>query len=199
MSLNWVMLDERKKPVPLPNERNITTIPNAQVTVHIPTPGENNTRTTQTLTATGHVWLTSDRCVFVASPHQSTSLDLFSLVSQTISSAPANETPTTKLETLSLPWVSVLSTSFVQPYFAANYLVMDIRPAEGGGLALGTKVEVRLTDRGMFEFINMVESVRSTAIERAREARLGEPLPMYNQPQPGTAPPTEDLPPGYTV
>ncbi|CAE6463015.1 unnamed protein product [Rhizoctonia solani] len=200
MSLNWVMLDERKKPVPLPNERSITTIPSAQVTVHIPTPGETNTNTTtQTITATGNIWLTSDRLVFIASPHPPTSLDLFSLVSKAISSTPANEAPARKLETLSLPWVYVLSTSFVQPYFAANYLAMDVRPAEGGGLTLGTKVEVRLTDRGMFEFINMVEGMRSSAIERAREARLGEPLPVYDLPQPGATLPTEDLPPGYTA
>ncbi|KAG8683866.1 hypothetical protein FRC11_012963 [Ceratobasidium sp. 423] len=199
MSLNWVMLDERRRPVPLPNERTITTIPNVQLTVHIPTPTD-NTSTTQTLTASGDIWLTSDRFVFIASPQsQSTSLGLFTLVSQAISSVPANEAPTTKLESLSLPWVYVLSTSFVQPYFAANYLAMDVRPAEGGGLALGTKAEVRLTDRGMFEFIGMVDGIRSKAIERAREARLGEPLPVYNQPQPGTVPPTEDLPPGYTI
>ncbi|CAE6503993.1 unnamed protein product [Rhizoctonia solani] len=200
MSLNWVMLDEQRKPVPLPNERTVATVPNVQLTVHIPTPSDNTTNTTQTLTASGDVWLTSDRFVFTASPQsQSTSLGLFTLVSQAISSAPASEAPTTKLESLSLPWISVLSTSFVQPYFAANYLAMDVRPAQGGGLALGTKAEVRLTDRGMFEFIGMVDGIRSKAIERAREARLGEPLPVYNQPQPGAAPPMEDLPPGYTV
>ncbi|KAJ1299431.1 hypothetical protein OPQ81_003797 [Rhizoctonia solani] len=198
MSLNWVMLDERRKPVPLPDERSITTVPNAQVTIHIPSSSDNDT-TAQTLTASGDVWLTSDRFVFVASPNQSTSLGLFTLVSQAISSAQSNEAPTTELETLSLPWVSVLSTSFIQPYFAANYLAMDVRPAEGGGLSLGTKVEVRLMDRGMFEFISTVEGMRSQAIERARQARLGEPLPLYNQPQPGTAPPTEDLPPGYAI
>ncbi|KDN47399.1 hypothetical protein RSAG8_03539, partial [Rhizoctonia solani AG-8 WAC10335] len=193
MSLNWVMLDERKKPVPLPNERSITTIPNAQVTIHIPTPSDNNNpSTTETLTATGHLWLTSDRVSRLEAWIQ-----IHSLAKVCI--PPANEAPTRKLESLSLPWVYVLSTSFVQPYFAANYLAVDVRPAEGGGLTLGTKAEVRLTDRGMFEFINMVESVRSKAIERAREARLGEPLPMYDQPLPGTAPPTEDLPPGYTA
>ncbi|KAH7343173.1 hypothetical protein B0J17DRAFT_641283 [Rhizoctonia solani] len=197
MSLNWVMLDERRKPVPLPNERNITTIPNTQLTVHIPTPSDTN-ETIQTITATGDVWLTSDRFVFVASPQESTSLGLFSLVSQAISSAPAIESAL-KLETISLPWISVLSTSFVQPYFAANYLAMDVRPAEGGGLTLGTKAEVRLTDRGMFEFIQILDRVRNAAIEKAREERLGEPLPVYNQPQSSTAPPTEDLPPGYTI
>ncbi|KAF8725060.1 female pronucleus assembly, partial [Rhizoctonia solani] len=200
MSLNWVMLDERKKPVPLPNERNISTVPNAQLTVHIPNSSDNGTNLTQTITASGDVWLTSHRFVFVAAPEsQSTSLGLFALVSHVISSAPANETSGTKLETLSLPWLSVLSTSFAQPYFGANYLAMDVRPAEGGGLVLGTKVEVRLTDRGMFEFINMVEGIRNKAIERAREARLGEPLPIYNQPQPSVVPPTDDLPPGYTA
>lgn len=81
-----------------------------------------------------------------------------------------------KLESLSLPWLSVLSTSFVQPYFAANYLSMDIRPAPDGGLSLGTTAQVRLIERGMFEFIKSVEGVRNSAIERAREARMGEPL-----------------------
>jgi hypothetical protein len=185
MSLNWVMLDERKQPVPLPHERILSTVPDAHLTLHVGTPP-------QTLTASGTIWLTSDRVspvkpktcplipaqfVFAASPQaQSTpGAGLLALVSQAVSPAPP-AAPSTKLDSLSVPWLSVLSTSFVQPYFAANYLAMDVRPAEGGGLTLGTKAEVRLVERGMFEFIKTVEGVRNRAIERAREARLGEPL-----------------------
>ncbi|KAG8792761.1 hypothetical protein FRC12_004915 [Ceratobasidium sp. 428] len=80
---------------------------------------------------------------------------------------------------------------------------MDVKPAPDGGLELGTRVEARLTDQGMFEFIKRVENVRARAIERAREARLGDPLPVYDQPPTSSvAPPSQqsdDLPPGYTL
>ena len=191
MSLNWVMLDERKQPVPLPNERILDTIPSTQLVINIPQ--------SPALSATGTAWLTSHRFVFVANAPQSTSP--FDLISQTITATPA--APSAKLDSLSLPWTSVLSTSFVQPYFAANYLAMDVRPAQGGGLELGTTVEVRLVERGMYEFVKMVEGVRVKAIEKAREERIGEPLPLYDRPPTQTGPnplqTTEDLPPGYTI
>ncbi|KAG8778604.1 hypothetical protein FRC12_024892 [Ceratobasidium sp. 428] len=80
---------------------------------------------------------------------------------------------------------------------------MDVKPAPDGGLELGTRVEARLTDQGMFEFIKRVENVRARAIERAREARLGDPLPVYDQPPTSSAVPpsqqSDDLPPGYTL
>ncbi|QRV73304.1 hypothetical protein RhiJN_01318 [Ceratobasidium sp. AG-Ba] len=196
MSLNWVMLDATREPVPLPHERLLSTVRNVDTTVALPNPP-------RTLRATGTVWLTTERFVFVAS-HQSQSASLFALVSQALPASikPEDTTdPSVKLESLSLPWLSVLSTSFVQPYFAANYLSMDVKPAPDGGLELGTRVEVRLSDQGMFEFIKRVENTRARAIEKAREARLGDPLPEYQQP-PTSAPPPQpedDLPPGYSV
>ncbi|KAG8741977.1 hypothetical protein FRC10_002135 [Ceratobasidium sp. 414] len=190
MSLNWVMLDARREPVPLPQERIISTVLNADLTINFSTPP-------RTLRAIGTIWLTTERVsrpprrgqtlalirvnpqfVFVASP-QTVSPSLFALVSQALPAAikpEDNADRSIKVDSLSLPWLSVLSTSFVQPYFAANYLSMDVKPAPDGGLELGTRVEARLTDQGMFEFIKRVENVRAKAIERAREARLGDPL-----------------------
>ncbi|KAG9088678.1 hypothetical protein FRC07_012489 [Ceratobasidium sp. 392] len=194
MSLNWVMLDARREPVPLPQERVISTVPNADITVTFPNPP-------RMIRATGTVWLTTERFIFVASP-QTQSTSLFTLVSQALPASikPEDNTdPNMKLESLSLPWLSVLSTSFVQPYFAANYLSMDVKPAPDGGLVLGTRVEARLADQGMFEFIKRVEGVRARAIERAREARLA----VYDQPSTlsGAPPPqqSDDLPPGYSI
>ena len=117
--------------------------------------------------------------IFAASPQvQSTSLLAFlpSPISNAISPAPTACTP---LESLSLPWLSALSTAFTQPYFGANYLAMDVKPAPDGGLAFGTRVEVRFSDHGMFEFVRQLEGVRAKAIERAREAKMGEPLRKY--------------------
>ncbi|KAG8679487.1 hypothetical protein FRC08_016953, partial [Ceratobasidium sp. 394] len=150
MSLNWVMLDARREPVPLPQERILSTVPTADLTVNFPNPP-------RTLGATGTIWLTTERFVFVASPRTQPSTSLFTLVSQALPASikPSEDSadPTLKLDSLSLPWLSVLSTSFIQPYFAANYLSMDVKPAPDGGLELGTRVEARLTDQGMFEFI----------------------------------------------
>ncbi|KAF8602589.1 hypothetical protein BDV93DRAFT_523961, partial [Ceratobasidium sp. AG-I] len=183
MSLNWVMLDARKEPVPLPQERTLSSTPGAELTVHIPpappqgdAPSGGNGGAPQVLKATGRVWLTTERFIFVASLQvQSTSLLAFLPlpISNAISPAPTTNTP---LESLSLPWLSVLSTAFTQPYFGANYLAMDVKPAPDGGLAFGTRVEVRFSELGMFEFVRQLEGVRAKAIERAREARMGESL-----------------------
>ena len=68
MSLNWVMLDTRKEPVPLPHERTLSSTPGAELTVHIPpvppqgdAPSGGNGGAPQVLKATGRVWLTTER------------------------------------------------------------------------------------------------------------------------------------------
>ena len=68
MSLNWVMLDAHREPVALPQERTLSSVRGAEVTVHIPpvppqgdAPSGGNGGAPQVLKATGRVWLTTER------------------------------------------------------------------------------------------------------------------------------------------
>lgn len=67
-----------------------------------------------------------------------------------------------------------MSTSFEQPYFGSNYLSVDIKPSPDGGLTFGTKAEIRLKDRGIFEFVSVVEKTRERAIYMKRQAANDE-------------------------
>lgn len=73
------------------------------------------------------------------------------------------------LESLSVPLLSILSTAFEQPMFGANYLAFDIKPSPEGGLSDGTKAEIRLKDKGIFEFVGAVEKTRERAIYMKRQ------------------------------
>ena len=64
----------------------------------------------------------------------------------------------------------ILSTKFEQPFFGANYLVIDIKPSPGGGLSEGTKAEIRLKDKGLFEFVSSLEKTRERAIYMRRSS-----------------------------
>jgi WW domain-binding protein 2 len=77
------------------------------------------------------------------------------------------------IDSLSVPLTSLLSTKFRQPLFGGNYLEMEIVPSPEGSLTNGTKAEIRLKDRGLFEFASALDKTRERAIE-ARSHRLGE-------------------------
>lgn len=49
---------------------------------------------------------------------------------------------------------------YTQPFFGGNYIALDIKPAEGGGLTEGAKGEIRFKDKGIFEFLGTLEKVR---------------------------------------
>ncbi|KAG8959527.1 hypothetical protein FRC03_007868 [Tulasnella sp. 419] len=80
----------------------------------------------------------------------------------------------------------MISTSFVQPFFSANYLSLQVHPTPQGGLSNGTTVEIRFKDRGMFQWVSMLDATRSQALLQKREERLGEPLPLYEPPPTST-------------
>lgn len=83
------------------------------------------------------------------------------------------------MDTLSIPLLSVLSTSFVQPTFSANYLAIDIKPSPGGGLTEGTKAEIRFKDQPMFGFVSALDKLREKALFMKRDyAFLGDDLRM---------------------
>jgi WW domain-binding protein 2 len=80
------------------------------------------------------------------------------------------------LESLSIPLASLLSASFVQPTFSANYLAIDIKPSPGGGLSEGTTAEIRLKDQGMFGFVSTLDKMRERALFMKRESALEDQL-----------------------
>ena len=57
----------------------------------------------------------------------------------------------------------MLSTKFEQPKLGSNYLSIDIRPSPDGGLTSGTKLEIRLKNQGIFQFVSLLEKTRERA------------------------------------
>lgn len=178
MALNWTMLSPERSPVPLPHELIIRTIdsPGAELTLTIPSSigssaprsGSSSSSSSSTptsnekkLTASGGLWLTDTRLIFVAA-------------------APPKDGV---LDSLSIPLTSILSTKFEQPFFGANFLVVDIRPTPSGGLTEGTRAEVRLKEKGLFEFVSALEKTRERAIYMRRQScDEEEGLPSYGSP-----------------
>lgn len=74
----------------------------------------------------------------------------------------------------------MLETSFVQPYFSANYLSLGIQPIEGGGLGARTTVQIRFSNSGIFEFVGLVDRLRKYAIEERRQVREANTLREYS-------------------
>lgn len=72
-------------------------------------------------------------------------------------------------DSLSVPLASILSTHFEQPYFGSNYLEFDIKPSPDGRLTDGTKAQIRLKDRGLFQFVSTLEKSRERAIYMKRQ------------------------------
>ncbi|KAK0190410.1 hypothetical protein F5146DRAFT_1194110 [Armillaria mellea] len=88
MALNCAMIDEQRNPVPLPHEMAV------DLTVRVPPSAPSGFG--GSLKATGRLWVTDQRLLFVSNPQSS-------------------------FESLSVPLHSILSTKFMQPTFGANY------------------------------------------------------------------------------
>ncbi|KDQ15347.1 hypothetical protein BOTBODRAFT_78212, partial [Botryobasidium botryosum FD-172 SS1] len=155
MSLNWVMMREGlREPIPLPQESVILSQDKTELTLVIPAESpaaaadaSAPAQVARKWTESGHIWLTNQRLIFVSTlkPSRHASFDSLSVL---------------------LP--SILATSFVQPYFSGNYLCLSILPSVEGGLTPGTKAEIRFTDRGIFEFVQLLERTREIAIRKRR-------------------------------
>ncbi|KAF9463067.1 hypothetical protein BDZ94DRAFT_1289985 [Collybia nuda] len=187
MALNWAMLNPNRSPVPLPHEMTITKV-DSGVDVSLTIPDTLPTTTSSAggsggnkkLKALGKIWLTDQRLIFTTDPGS-----IF--------------------ESLSIPLHSILSTRFEQPTFGANYLSFDVKPSPDGGLAEGTKAELRFKDRAMFEFVSLLEKTRERAIYMKRQAAEDdEGLPTYTLPAESSSVsmvggvPVEN-PPGYNA
>ena len=80
----------------------------------------------------------------------------------------------TGFDTLTLPLPSILSTKFEQPYLGSNYVSIDIRPSSDGGLAPGTRSEIRLKNQGIFQFVSLLEKTRERVLYMSRQMREEE-------------------------
>jgi len=185
MALNCVMLSPGRAPIPLPNELNIRTIDSGvEFALTIPDAPPSGSSSSggsggaRKLKDVGRLWLTDQRLIFVSDGENKSSL-----------------------ESLSIPLTSLLSTKFEQPYFGSNYLSIDIKPAPDGGLAEGTKAEIRFRDKGLFEFVSVLEKTRERAVYMKRQSMDDdEGLPTYTPAEAGPSDSggiPDDAPPGY--
>lgn len=115
--------------------------------------------------------------------------------------------PKATLDSLSIPLQNLIASKFEQPFFGANYLALDVKPNADGGLSEGTKVEVRFTDKGIFEFASLLDKTRERVIYMKRQqADEEDSLPTYTSPSaeagsitplPFVAPQAGERPPNY--
>ncbi|GBE80166.1 hypothetical protein BKA93DRAFT_116621 [Sparassis latifolia] len=172
MALNWTMLSPNRSPVPLPHEMTIRTVDSGVeltlVVTDSPPAGaarSGGSGGSKKLKEQGRLWLTDHRVIFVSDATRDKA----------------------SFESLSVPLKSILSTKFEQPYLGSNYLILDIHPAAAGGLAEGTKAEVRFMNKGIFEFASALDKTRERALYMRRQsADEEEGLPSYSTP--GDAP-----------
>ena len=178
MALNWVMLDQQRAPVPLRDEITVFTIDSgAEVTLYIPDapPSQGSSAGgaggIQKLKETGQICLTDQRVR--KRDHFVSLLDSIHLIqfpTQFLFIGP----PKSTFETLTVPLTSIISTSFEQPVFGTNFLAFEIKPSPDGGLSPGTKAEVRLKDRGLFQLVSVLEKSRERAIYMKRQQASDE-------------------------
>jgi hypothetical protein len=179
MALNWTMLNDDRSPIPLPNEQIIDNISaGAEIALFIPNslptdggPGPSATASPRKIRETGQVWLTDQR-VRACHTQSTRYASLMRCARQLIFATLPQRGFPQDFDTLSVPLHAILATRFEQPLFGMNYLAFDIKPSPEGGLTDGTKAELRLTDRAMFQFVSMVEKTRERAIYMKRQSVL---------------------------
>jgi WW domain-binding protein 2 len=91
---------------------------------------------------------------------------------QLIFIAPPGAPTTAPFQSLSVPLLSILSASYEQPMFGANYISFEIKPSPEGGLTNGTIAEIRLGDRGILQFWEQLQKPRERAIYERRSKAL---------------------------
>jgi len=190
MALNWTMLNPDRSLVPLPNEQILNTIESGvELVLTIPDAPPSSSASaggsggSKKMKEKVLLWLTDQRLIFIAPPGAPT---------------------TAPFQSLSVPLLSILSASYEQPMFGANYISFEVKPSPEGGLTNGTKAEIRLSDRGILQFWEQLQKPRERAIYERRSKVLeqeDEGLPVYTLPAAtGSNTPAEnpsDNPPGY--
>ncbi|KAI1795099.1 hypothetical protein LXA43DRAFT_64532 [Ganoderma leucocontextum] len=180
MSMNTVNLSPARTPTPLQDEVDIRNVDSIEYTI---------TLSSKKLEGKGKIFLTDLRLILVA------------------------DTPTDGFETLAASHTSLLSVKAEAPrlnLFSLPRIIVELKPASGGGLGDGTaRVEFRLSrggDKDAFHsFGGALDKTRERAVNRSRTNPEDEfDLPAYGGPVPSsssttyvTADAPSDAPPGY--
>ena len=180
MSINWAQLNERKQPIPINNEVIVKSEPNADLVLSCnppetnPAPSAKGKAKVYTLKATGTVYVTDQRVRWLAPLISHLPFLTIHLLIQLVFVSSVFGEPDS-FDTFSVQHLSVLSIQYQQPYFGSNYIALDIKPASGGGLTEGTKAELRLKDKGLFELSGALEKSREMALYKKRDEMLNQP------------------------
>lgn len=129
-SLNWVQLTNKLIPIPISNEIPLCS-PIASVIVSL---FALNSTLTPILTATGTLYLSSLRIVFIATPKPVSNEITSSLEDQSASITSRRSTKNSRLDSLSLPWSHFFDGKFEQPWFGPSFYRATVEPALDGGL-----------------------------------------------------------------
>ncbi|KAL4871643.1 hypothetical protein BDV12DRAFT_17572 [Aspergillus spectabilis] len=176
MSINWVMLDEQKGFVHLPNERVLYTSPARTSLALQPLPSYTGRESLSLQSSTGRVYLTNQRVVYI--PAQRTS----------------------ELESFSAPLLNLHDAHVSSPFFGPNAWNAVVQPVPGGGIPPSlpaVQVKVTFKEGGAFDFHTQFERIKERlqqAVEISRESGRGagdvnmsgvhlEELPAYSAPQ----------------
>ncbi|KAL2866572.1 uncharacterized protein BJX67DRAFT_381803 [Aspergillus lucknowensis] len=182
MSINWVMLDQRKGFVHLPNERLIYTSPPRTSFGLQPLPSYTGRDSLSLQSSAGQVYLTNQRVVYI----------------------PAQRTA--ELESFSSPILNLHDSYVSSPFFGPNAWNAVVQPVPGGGIPPSlpaVHLKVTFKEGGAFDFHTQFERIKERlqqAVDIARESSgrsAGdvdmsnvhlEQLPAYSGPQSGLTP-----------
>ncbi|KAL4999704.1 hypothetical protein BDV10DRAFT_164150 [Aspergillus recurvatus] len=175
MSINWVMLDERRGFVHLPNERLLYTSPPRTSFALQPPPSYSGNDKLSLQSSAGQIYLTNQRVVYI----------------------PAQRSD--ELESFSAPLLNLHDSHVSSPFFGPNAWNAIVQPVPGGGISpslVAVHLKVTFKEGGAFDFHNQFERIKERlqqAVEISRESgRAGdvnmagvhlEELPAYSAPQ----------------
>ncbi|KAN0097588.1 hypothetical protein V8E55_002034 [Tylopilus felleus] len=178
MALNWVTIVDTR-PLLLPGESFIEIVDNVKCSLAVPLAPSSSAvgDGLKKLEGVGTIALTDQRLIWT------------------------NPDDRSSFKSLTIPLPSILSSKFEQPIFGANYLAIGVKPTPEGGLTVGTTLEIRFVDMGIFRFVSILEKTRERAIYMKRQLMEDEEhLPEYTSPSTSSASgPASfaDYPPSY--
>ncbi|BCS24513.1 uncharacterized protein APUU_40957A [Aspergillus puulaauensis] len=186
MSINWVMLDERKGFVHLPNEKLLYTSPPRTSFALQPPPSSTGQDPLSLQSSAGKVYLTNQRVIYI----------------------PAQRTD--ELESFSAPLLNLHDTHVSSPFFGPNAWNAVVQPVPGGGIPsslIAVHLKITFKEGGAFDFHGQFETIKERlqqAVEISHESGRGvsnvnmsgvhlEELPAYSAPQGGLTVNDEDV------
>ncbi|KAL4788127.1 hypothetical protein BJX76DRAFT_316441 [Aspergillus varians] len=176
MSINWVMIDERKGFVHLPNEKLLYTSPPRTSFTLQPPPAYTGQDSLSLQSSAGQVYLTNQRVVYI----------------------PAQRSE--EFGSFSAPLLNLHDSHVSSPFFGPNAWNAVVQPVPGGGIPpslVAVHLKVTFKEGGAFDFHTQFERIKERlqqAVEISRENGRGaadinmsgvhlEELPAYSAPQ----------------